>query len=50
MNIPQRFYYDELSDDGLNDDQMEILKQGWVADAIKNTKDTDEQGKHTEAD
>lgn len=28
------FYYDEVSDDTLNDDVMEILKQKWVEFAV----------------
>lgn len=50
MSSPRQFYYDDLSDDNMMDDQMEILSQQWVADAIKNTKDTDEQRQYTEAD
>lgn len=29
------FYYDEVSDDTLNDDVMEILKQKWVERAVE---------------
>ncbi len=50
MGNPVQYTYDDISDDSLYDDQFEILSQQWVADAIKNTKDTDEQRQHTEAD